>query len=257
MTRSRKRKLARIRAKWAGMPLASAMLAGGGLAVAAEPTETGQLEEVVVTAQKRVEDVQKVPISLQVLSGEKLNQLDVTGFDSFAKYIPSLSYRSWGPGQTAFFFRGISATEGTTQLHAGYLPSTGLYVDDIPVSTIGGNLDIHIYDVARIEALAGPQGTLYGASSLSGTVRIITNKPDPSKFEAGYDLKADKWKSGDPGGGIEAFVNIPLSEHAAIRLVGYYDYTGAYINNVHRQDTFQRYSPGGGPGVPPTLSGWI
>jgi len=252
MTRSRKRKLARIRAKWAGMPLASAMLAGGGLAVAAEPTETGQLEEVVVTAQKRVEDVQKVPISLQVLSGEKLNQLDVTGFDSFAKYIPSLSYRSWGPGQTAFFFRGISATEGTTQLHAGYLPSTGLYVDDIPVSTIGGNLDIHIYDVARIEALAGPQGTLYGASSLSGTVRIITNKPDPSKFEAGYDLKADKWKSGDPGGGIEAFVNIPLSEHAAIRLVGYYDYTGGYINNVHRQDKFQRYSPGGGPGVPPT-----
>src|SRR6202008_3331406 len=98
-------------------------------------------------------------------------------------------------------------------------------------------------DVARIEALAGPQGTLYGASSLSGTVRIITNKPDPSKFEAGYDLKADKWKSGDPGGGIEAFVNIPLSEHAAIRLVGYYDYTGGYINNVHRQDTFQRFSP--------------
>jgi iron complex outermembrane recepter protein len=253
MSRSRKRKLARMRAKWGGMPLASAILAGGGIAVAAEPTETaGTLEEVVVTAQKRAEDVQKVPISLQVLSGEKLDQLQVSGFDSFAKYIPSLSYRSWGPGQTAFFFRGISATEGTTQLHAGYLPSTGLYVDDIPVSTIGGNLDIHIYDVARIEALAGPQGTLYGASSLSGTVRIITNKPDPSKFEAGYDLKADKWKSGDPGGGIEAFVNIPLSEHAAIRLVGYYDYTGGYINNVHRQDTFQRYSPGGGPGVPPT-----
>ena len=248
MTRSRKRKLARIRAKWAGMPLASAMLAGGGFVVAAEPTETaGQLEEVVVTAQKRVEDVQKVPISLQVLSGETLQNLQVTGFDSFAKYIPSLSYRSWGPGQTAFFFRGISTTNGTTQLHAGYLPSTGMYVDDTPVTTIGGNLDIHIYDIARIEALAGPQGTLYGASSLSGTIRIITNKPDPSKFEAGYDLKADKWKSGDPGGGIEGFVNIPLSEHAAVRLVGYYDYSGGYLNNVHRQDTFQRYSPLGSP----------
>jgi iron complex outermembrane recepter protein len=257
MTRSRKRKLARIRTKWAGMPLASAMLAGGGLAVAAESTETaGQLEEVVVTAQKRSEDVQRVPISLQVLRGDTLDQLQVKGFDDLARYIPSLSYRSWGPGQTAFFFRGISATEGTTQLHAGYLPSTGLYVDDIPVSTIGGNLDIHVYDVARIEALAGPQGTLYGASSLSGTVRIITNKPDPSKFEAGYDVKADKWKSGDPGGAIEAYANIPLSDHAAIRLVGYYDYTGGYINNVYRQDTFQRHSPcvpptpvpGGGPG---------
>jgi iron complex outermembrane recepter protein len=247
MTRSRKRKLARIRTKWAGMPLASAVLAGGGLAVAAEPTETGQLEEVVVTAQKRSEDLQRVPISLQVLSGETLENLHVTDFASFAQYIPSLSYRSWGPGQTAFFFRGISATEGTTQLHAGYLPSTGLYVDDTPVSTIGGNLDIHIYDIARIEALAGPQGTLYGASSLSGTIRIITNKPDPSKFEAGYDVKADKWKSGDPGGEIEAYANIPLSDHAAIRLVGYYDYTGGYLNNVYRQDTFQRYSPTGTP----------
>jgi iron complex outermembrane recepter protein len=249
MTRSRKRKLARIRAKWAGMPLASAaMLAGGGIAAAAETTETGTLQEVVVTAQKRAEDLQKVPISLQVLSGEKLDQLQVANFDDFAKYLPSLSYRSWGPGQTEFFFRGISTNNGTVRLHAGYLPSSGLYVDDIPVTTIGGNLDVHVYDVARIEALAGPQGTLYGASSLSGTVRIITNKPDPSKFDAGYDLKADKWKSGDGGGQIEAFVNIPLSEHAAIRLVGYYDNTGGYINNVHRQDTFQRHSPC----VPPT-----
>ena len=249
MTRSRKRKLARIRGKWAGMPLASAaMLAGGGMAVAAEPTETaGTLEEVVVTAQKRAEDLQKVPISLTVLSGEKLDQLQVTNFDDFAKYLPSLSYRSWGPGQTEFFFRGISTNNGNVRLHAGYLPSTGMYVDDIPVTTIGGNLDVHIYDVARIEALAGPQGTLYGASSLSGTVRIITNKPDPSKFEAGYDLKADKWKSGDPGGGIEGFVNMPLSEHAAIRLVGYYEHSGGYINNVYRADTFQRYSPCGTP----------
>jgi outer membrane receptor protein involved in Fe transport len=247
MSRSRKRKLARIRAKWAGMPLASAVLAGGGLAVAAEPTETGQLEEVVVTAQKRAEDLQRVPISLQVLSGETLQNLNVSGFADFAQFIPSLSYRSWGPGQTQFFFRGISASNGTWQLHAGYLPSTGLYVDDTPVTTIGGNLDIRIYDIARIEALAGPQGTLYGASSLSGTIRIITNKPDPSKFEAGYDLEANKWKSGDPGGSFEGFVNIPLSDHAAIRLVGYYDYTGGYLNNVYRQDTFQRYSPTGKP----------
>src|SRR3974390_2509517 len=147
MTRSRKRKLARIRAKWAGMPLASAMLAGGGIAIAAEPPETGALEEVVVTAQKRVEDLQKVPISLQVLSGDKLEELQVKDFDDFAKYLPSLSYRSWGPGQTEFFFRGISTTNGTTQLHAGYLPSSGLYLDDIPVTTIGGNLDLHVYDV--------------------------------------------------------------------------------------------------------------
>ena len=126
MSRSRKRKLARMRAKWAGMPLASAMLAGGGLAVADEASETGQLQEVVVTAQKRVEDVQRVPISLQVLSGETLQNLNVSGFAGFAQYIPSLSYRSWGPGQTQFFFRGISASIGTWERHAGYVPSTGL-----------------------------------------------------------------------------------------------------------------------------------
>jgi outer membrane receptor protein involved in Fe transport len=245
MTRSRKRKLARNRAKWAGMPLASAILATGGAAYGAPDTEQGTLEEVVVTAQKRSEDLQKVPISLQVLGNEKLQELQVHDFDDTAKFLPSLSYKSIGPGQAELFFRGISSGAGA--LHAGFLPSSGLYVDDIPVTTVAGSLDLHVYDIARVEALSGPQGTLYGASSLSGTLRIITNKPDPSAFSAGYDLKADKWLHGNPGGSIEGYVNIPLSEHMAVRLVGYYEHTGGYINNVYRQDTFQRYSPIGTP----------
>jgi outer membrane receptor protein involved in Fe transport len=247
MTRSRKRKLARTRAKWAGMPLASAMLASGGMGYAADTGEQSMLEEVVVTAQKRAEDLQKVPISLQVLSGEKLEQMQVSDFDDFAKLLPSMSFRSNGPSQTQLFFRGISSSNGTVQLHAGFLPSSGMYLDDLPVTTIGGALDIHMYDMARIEALAGPQGTLYGASSLSGTLRLITNKPDPSGFAAGYDVKGDKWKDGAGGGEFEGFVNIPLTDHAAIRLVGYYEHVGGYINNVFRQDTFQRYSPTGTP----------
>jgi iron complex outermembrane receptor protein len=239
-----------MRAKWASMPLASALLAGGGMAYAAADTaETATLEEVVVTAQKRSEDLQKVPISLQVLSSEKLEQLQVHDFDDYAKLLPSLSFRSQGPGQAEMFFRGISTSQGNAPLHAGFLPSSGLYLDEIPVTTVAGSLDLHIYDIARVEALAGPQGTLYGASSLSGTLRIITNKPDPSAFTAGYDVKGDKWKDGGAGGGIEGFVNIPLTEHAAIRLVGYYDHAGGYINNVYRQDTFQRFSPDGSPVV--------
>jgi len=247
MTRSRKRKLARNRAKWASMPLASAMLAGGGLANAAATADTAEttLEEVVVTAQKRTEDLQKVPISLQVLGNERLEELQVHDFDDTAKFLPSLSFKSIGPGQAELFFRGISSGAGA--LHAGFLPSSGLYIDEIPVTTVAGALDLHVYDIARVEALSGPQGTLYGASSLSGTLRIITNKPDPSAFSAGYDVKADKWGKGDAGGGIEGYVNIPLSEHMAIRLVGYYDHEGGYINNVYRQDTFQRYSPTGTP----------
>jgi iron complex outermembrane receptor protein len=222
------------------MPLASAMLAGSGMAMAADAAapEEGALEEVTVTAQKRSEDLQKVPISLQVLGNEKLDQLQVNDLDDYAKFLPSVSFKSIGPGQAELFFRGISSGAGV--LHAGFLPSSGLYLDDIPITTVAGSVDLHVYDIARVEALAGPQGTLYGASSLSGTLRIITNKPDPSGFSAGYDVKADKWGKGDGGGGIEGYVNIPLAERAAIRLVGYYEHDGGYINNVYRQDTYQR-----------------
>src|SRR5882724_4807545 len=228
MTRSRKRKLARNRAKWASMPLATAVLAGGGLAYAAGTTEPTTLEEVVVTAQKRVEDLQKVPISLQVLGSEKLEQLQVSSFDDYAKFLPRLSYKSLGPSQAELFFRGISSGGGG--LHAGYLPTSGLYLDETPVTTVAGSLDLHVYDIARVEALAGPQGTLYGASSLSGTLRIITNKPDPTKFAAGYDFTANKYSPGGPGGQVEGFVNIPISDSIAIRLVGFYDHEGGYIN---------------------------
>jgi iron complex outermembrane receptor protein len=246
MTRSRKRKLARLRAKWVGMPLASAVLAGGGIAVAADaPEESGELQEVVVTAQKRAEDLQKVPISLTVLGGEKLDQLQVTQFDDYVKFLPSMSFMSLGPSQAQMFFRGIST--GSEGLHAGPLPSSGLYLDEIPVTTIAGAIDLHVYDIARVEALAGPQGTLYGASSLSGTMRIITNKPDPSGFSGAYDVKGNKWGKGDGGGSIEGYVNIPLAEHAAVRLVGYYQHDGGYINNVYREDTYQRFSPTGTP----------
>jgi iron complex outermembrane recepter protein len=207
MTRSRRRKLARNRAKWAGMPLASALIAGGGVAhAAADAADTGTLEEVIVTAQKRSEDLQKVPISLQVLSGTDLEQHNVSNFDDFAKLLPSVSYQSLGPGQSQVYFRGIAS--GNDGLHAGSLPATGVYLDEIPVTTIGNTLDVHIYDIARVEALSGPQGTLYGASSLSGTLRIITNKPDPSAFSASYDVKADKFGKGGGGGEFEGYVNI-------------------------------------------------
>jgi outer membrane receptor protein involved in Fe transport len=253
MTRSRKRKLARNRAKWAGMPLASALIAGGGVAHGADATDTTTLEEVVVTAQKRSEDLQKVPISLQVLNSETLEQHQVSSFDDYAKLLPSVSYQSFGPGQTQLFFRGIAS--GEDGLHAGSLPATGVYLDEIPVTTIGSTLDVHVYDIARVEALAGPQGTLYGASSLSGTLRIITNKPDPSAFSGAYDVKADKYGRGNGGGEFEGYVNIPLAENLAVRLVGYYDHEGGYINNVEGSNTYQLGVPAAGiPDTPLTVS---
>src|SRR5450631_179612 len=244
MTRSRKRKLARDRAKWAGVPLASALMAGGGIGHAAEATDTTTLEEVVVTAQKRTEDLQKVPISLTVLSGKEMEEHQVTDFDDFAKLLPSVSYQSLGPGQSQIYFRGISS--GSDGLHAGSLPATGVYLDEMPVTTIGNTLDVHIYDIARVEALAGPQGTLYGASSLSGTLRIITNKPDLNAFSGAYDLKADKFGRGNPGEQFEGYVNVPISEHIAVRLVGFYDHQGGYVNNLTTTNLYLRGAPAAG-----------
>jgi outer membrane receptor protein involved in Fe transport len=223
-------------------------MAGGGIGHAADDSDTGMLQEVVVTAQKRSEDLQKVPISLQVLSGKELEQHQVTDFDSFAKLLTSVSYQSFGPGQAQLYFRGIAS--GGDGLHAGSLPATGLYLDEIPVTTIANNLDIHMYDIARVEALAGPQGTLYGASSLSGTLRIITNKPDPTAFSASYDLKADKFRNGNPGEEFDGYVNIPLSDSIAVRLVGYYDHEGGYINNLATTNVYQR----GIPNPPPPMT---
>ena len=230
------------------MPLASALAVSGGMAHAADTGDTATLEEVVVTAQKRSEDLQKVPISLQVLSGQELEQHQVSNFDDFAKLLPSVSYQSLGPGQSQIYFRGI--TSGGDGLHAGSLPATGVYLDEIPVTTIGNSLDVHVYDIARVEALAGPQGTLYGASSLSGTLRIITNKPDPTAFSAAYDIKADKFGRGNPGEEFEGYVNIPLGEHVAVRLVGFYDHQGGYINNLNSSLTLNEGAPNADPPIP-------
>ena len=193
---------------------------------------------IVVTAQKRSENIQRVPISIQALGTANLAQHQVQSFDDYAKQLPSVSFQSFGPGQSQLFFRGI--TSGGDGLPFGALPTSGLYVDETPVTTIGALLDVHIYDVARIEALSGPQGTLYGASSLSGTLRIITNKPDPSRFSAGYDVTVDKFGKGNAGATAEGFVNMPIAANVAVRAVGWYEHDGGYIDNTAQTRTYQR-----------------
>ncbi len=232
MTRSRMRKLKRLeaiqrRALIAGVPLAAAMLATSQPALAQEQGPI--LENIIVTAQKRQEDLQDVPVSITALSTQKLEELNVADFDDYAKFMPSLSYQGFGPGFARVFFRGVSS--GDNGNHSGSQPTVGQYLDEQPITTIQGALDLHIYDIARVEALAGPQGTLYGASSQAGTIRIITNKPDPSKFEAGYDLEGNA-VDGEAGYVAEGFVNLPVSDNAAIRLVGWSKRDAGYISNV-------------------------
>ena len=200
--------------------------------------------DIIVTATKRSESIQKVPISMQALTPEVLEQHQVQSFDDYAKLLPSVSFQSFGPGQSQLFFRGI--TSGGDGLPGGSLPTSGVYLDEIPVTTIGALLDVHIYDVARVEALSGPQGTLYGASSLSGTLRIITNKPDPTKFSAGYDLQGNKFGNGGYGGTGEGFTNIPLGEKAAVRIVGFYERDGGFIDNKPGSRCYNRTNDMGG-----------
>jgi iron complex outermembrane receptor protein len=211
--------------------LASTMLATAGTAFAQSETAAAEDEGVIiVTAQKRSENIQNVPVSLQALGNATLDQHQVKSFNDYAKLLPSVSYQTYGPGQSDISFRGIAT--GGINLPGGSLPTAGVYLDEIPVTTIGAMLDIHAYDMSRVEALSGPQGTLFGASSLSGTLRLITNRPDPSKFEGGYDLQLNKFGKGGYGGSAEAFVNLPLSDMAALRVVGFYQRDGGYIDNT-------------------------
>ena len=242
MTRSRKRKLARPQSslldhnRIMGGAVAAAVCAAISPAVAQEQDQGGGLEEVVVTAQKRSESLQDVPLSIQAIGTQKLEQLSVANFDDYAKYLPSVSFSPGGPGFTSVYMRGIAS--GETVNHSASRPSVGIYLDEQPITTIQGALDVHVYDIARVESLSGPQGTLYGASSQSGTIRIITNKPDPSGFDSGYSLEGSTVGSGGQGYLAEGFVNLPINENAAMRLTGWAKKDAGYIDNVPGSRTF-------------------
>lgn len=212
---------------------ARAQAAGAPAAADTAPTGSG---EIVVTAQKRSESIQHVPISMQALTPATLEAHQVSSFDDYAKQLPSVSFQSFGPSQGQLFFRGI--TSGGDGLAFGALPTSGVYLDELSVTTIGALQDIHIYDMQRVEALSGPQGTLFGASSLSGTLRLITNKPNPGKLEGSFDVTVDKYGKGDVGDTLEGMINVPLAKGVAVRLVGFYEHDGGYINNTLGSRTY-------------------
>ncbi|MBP6310485.1 MAG: TonB-dependent receptor, partial [Arenimonas sp.] len=194
------------------------------------------LDSVTVTAQKRSENLQKVPISIQVLGTQQLEENMVSGFEDYAKLIPSLTYQQGEGGSKTPYFRGV--VSGGDGNHSASMPSVGVYLDEQPITTIGGILPIHVYDIERVEALAGPQGTLYGSSSQSGTLKLITNKPDASAFAAGYALELNTVESGGTGYNIEGYLNYPFADNVAIRLVAWTQENAGYIDNVFGERNF-------------------
>ncbi len=203
---------------------------------AAEPAAASQEalpeenDEIIITAQKREENLQNVPISVQAIGTRRLDQLNISNFEDYTKQLPSVSFQTAAPGFTTVYMRGV-ATGGDGN-HTGSLPSVGFYLDEQPITTIGGTLDVHVYDIARIESLSGPQGTLYGASSQAGTIRIITNKPELGVTEGRVDAEINSVAHGGMGGSLEGMINLPIADNIAFRGVAFYQSDAGYIDNV-------------------------
>src|SRR6202171_536773 len=243
---------------------AIAVILGGssaGIAYAAPAADTSEsegIQEITVTAQRRTENMQDVPISIQALTGETLTQLNVTTFDDFVKFVPNVSTAGSGPGQNSVFMRGLSVGvtgqqgTGTT----GPIPNVAVYLDEISGALPGRNMDVYAADIERIEVLEGPQGTLFGSGAQAGVLRYITNKPKLDKTEGNVNAGYSYTAHGDPNSNVDAMINLPLIPGTlAVRAVIYSDSRGGYINNL--PSTFTRQSTdlgiaNGNGGVVPT-----
>jgi len=206
----------------------------------AQDGEQPDQTEIVITATKREENLQNVPMSVQAIGTRRLDQLNISNFEDYTKQLPSVSYLTTQPGVTTVYMRGVSAAGGTNAEgnHSGPLPQVGTYLDEQPVTTIGGTLDVHIYDIARIESLAGPQGTLYGASSEAGTIRIITNKPELGVTSGRVDGEINSVAHGGIGGKLEGMINLPITPRIAFRAVAFYERDAGFIDNVFGSRTY-------------------
>src|SRR5580692_151136 len=198
----------RVRRALAALGCCTAMT-GTVWAQVAPPSE--ELQEIIVTAEKRDSTVQKTPISITAISGSDLQAEGLSDMTSVAQQVPGISFKTSGPGQTEFEMRGLTSTGGES-------PTVGFYLDDVALTpaAMAQNgktvIDPSLYDLNRVEVLRGPQGTLYGAGSMGGTVKLISNQPDPRAFDASAELIGS---GTDSGGGFNhtenGMLNLPLA----------------------------------------------
>ena len=228
---------------------AAALVCGPALAAAApEPAaaesaggaDTG-IGEITVTAQRRNENIQDVPLTIQAFTGETLKQLQVTTFDDLVKYVPNITFGNNGPGQGSIFIRGLSAgfAGGQSSATIGNFPNVAIYLDDQSLQFPARNIDILAVDLERIEVLEGPQGTLFGGGAEAGAVRYITNKPNLSAFGGHAEALYGGTSGGSSNNREELTLNVPiLKDKLAIRATFYNEHRGGYIDNVY--STFTR-----------------
>ena len=192
------------------------------------------IDEIVVTARKKSESLQDVPVAVSALDSKAIDQLGIENFEDYLTQMPSLTAGGVGPGQNTIYIRGVASTTPKIEVAgvSGLAPNVAFYLDEQPLAQPGRNLDIYTADLERIEVLAGPQGTLFGASSQAGVVRLITNKPKLDEMTASQKLSFAYTPEGKPSRKLEAVVNAPLGPRTAVRAVAYADYKGGFIDNV-------------------------
>ena len=204
-------------------------------AIAMSQTAYAQLEdEVIVTATKRAESLSDVPIAVSAINADTLEELNVNVFTDYLVQLPGVSAGGSGPGTSTIYIRGVASTTPTLSVAgvAGLAPNVAFYLDEQPLAQPGRNLDVYAADLERVEVLSGPQGTLFGASSQAGTVRLITNKPKIGVEEAAFKAGTSFTKGGEVSYNAEAVFNAPIAENTAVRAVVYYDDQGGFIDNV-------------------------
>ena len=214
---------------WALSAIAWAGPAGANLAVG--PAQDQELQEIVVTAEKRESTVQKTPISMTAISGSDLQAQGLSDMQSVAQEVPGISFKTSGPGQTEYEMRGLTSTGGES-------PTVGFYLDDavLTPAAMAQNgktvIDPSLFDLNRVEVLRGPQGTLYGAGSMGGTIKLVTNQPDPHAFAANVEVIGSGTASGGGFNHTEnVMVNIPLMQDVvALRVVGTDKYIDGWID---------------------------
>lgn len=194
----------------------------------------GGVQTIVVTAQRRSQDLQDVPVSVSAIGAQELEELNIDTFDDYLEQLPTVTAGGTGPGQNTIYIRGLASTTPnlTTAGVAGLAPNVAFYLDEQPLTQPGRNLDVYAADMERIEVLSGPQGTLFGASSQAGVVRLITAKPSLSGFDMSADASLSFTKDGEESYKGEVMLNLPVSDTIALRGVAYYDHQGGYIDNV-------------------------
>ena len=205
------------------------------LAVGAETKN--EIETIEVTATKRAANIQKVPVAVSALSGDAMDDLGIDNFQDYVEFLPNVVFQGTGPGQNEVYIRGAATTQTGIAVSSvqALQPSVAIYLDEQPVSMQGRNLDIYATDIERVEVLPGPQGTLFGASSQAGTVRLISKKPNHNDVEAGFDINTGFTKGGDLSNSVEGYFNLPVTDDLAFRVAAYSDHQGGWIDNVQNK----------------------